>query len=330
MEFFIKLLKLSLLIASLFLSCFIIFATPANAIAKSETKIKGIAVIGDSVSDEYQYDNNRGGKYKNTTLNWVELLSKYRDVNFGKVGDRESPRRSGFEYNFAKSSADTNDILEDGQVDGVVEYINDGKISHVIIMIGANDVAPWTITYPLIYSGKLTKVLLDKRKTTIINNLEESLDKLLDARDVDILLVTVPDVGELPYFKNLYANKDKRKNVSTFISGLNKDIQKMAKDKSKANPLHKKIVVADFNSFMRSTIRKIDKKQNIKIAKEIINAKNGGDAPNNLFLKDRVHPGTVLSGMIANFITKTFNSKYKTDIKSFTNQELLENAGILN
>jgi hypothetical protein len=45
--------------------------------------IKGIGVIGDSLSDEYQADDYRGYEYAPTTLNWIEQLVKSRRMNFG-------------------------------------------------------------------------------------------------------------------------------------------------------------------------------------------------------------------------------------------------------
>lgn len=51
--------------------------------------LTGVAVIGDSQSDEYRADDSRGTTYASTTLNWVELLAKYRKVNFGEWGGVE-------------------------------------------------------------------------------------------------------------------------------------------------------------------------------------------------------------------------------------------------
>ena len=66
----------------------------------------GFGILGDSVSDEYRADDNRGGAYGPTTLNWMELLVRYRGLDSGPWGTRSAPRRTGYEYNWARSGAD--------------------------------------------------------------------------------------------------------------------------------------------------------------------------------------------------------------------------------
>src|SRR5512140_2425810 len=46
------------------------------------TPIVGLGVLGDSNSDEYRADDNRGGQYASVTLSWVELIAARRGVNF--------------------------------------------------------------------------------------------------------------------------------------------------------------------------------------------------------------------------------------------------------
>src|SRR5262245_44866243 len=46
-----------------------------------------LGIMGDSNSDEYRADdNNRGGIYASTTLNWVEQLQRYRGIDIGSWG----------------------------------------------------------------------------------------------------------------------------------------------------------------------------------------------------------------------------------------------------
>ena len=54
---------------------------------KHVVAIKGIGVIGDSQSDEYQADDARGFEYAPTTLNWIEQMVKSRHINFGTWQD---------------------------------------------------------------------------------------------------------------------------------------------------------------------------------------------------------------------------------------------------
>jgi len=38
----------------------------------------GLGIIGDSQSDEYRADDNRGSNFPSSTLNWVEILEQER------------------------------------------------------------------------------------------------------------------------------------------------------------------------------------------------------------------------------------------------------------
>ena len=81
-------------------------------------QIKGIGVIGDSLSDEYRADDSRGVTYAPTTLNWIEILQRTRHLPFGKWQYWEEPRRQGYEYNFARTSATLERALSYGQHSG--------------------------------------------------------------------------------------------------------------------------------------------------------------------------------------------------------------------
>src|SRR6185295_5345010 len=71
----------------------------------------GFGVMGDSGSDEYRADDNRGGAYAATTLNWVELLVRFRGLDFGPWATWGEPRRTGYEYNWARSGARAADVI---------------------------------------------------------------------------------------------------------------------------------------------------------------------------------------------------------------------------
>src|SRR5690606_9197935 len=107
----------------------------------SPMNIKGVAVIGDSQSDEYQGNDKRGQTYASTTYNWVEILAKKRQLDFGAWGERDEPRRMRYEYNWARTGATTLSMITSGQHIGVAEQVRQGKVNLVILYIGANDFA---------------------------------------------------------------------------------------------------------------------------------------------------------------------------------------------
>ena len=85
--------------------------------------IKGIGIMGDSNSDEYRADDNRGGEYAPTTLNWMEQLVLSRELNFGPWGTWGGPRRTGYEYNWARSGATAHSLITSGQHTGLAQQV---------------------------------------------------------------------------------------------------------------------------------------------------------------------------------------------------------------
>ena len=61
---------------------------PGITVAASEP---GFGVIGDSNSDEYRADDNRGGLYAATTFNWVEQLVAQRRCSLAHGGVGANP-----------------------------------------------------------------------------------------------------------------------------------------------------------------------------------------------------------------------------------------------
>ena len=81
----------------------------------------GFGVMGDSSSDEYRAEDNRGGAYAATTRNWVELLARYRGLDFGAWATRAEPRRADYEYNWARSGARAAELIAQGQAAGLAQ-----------------------------------------------------------------------------------------------------------------------------------------------------------------------------------------------------------------
>src|SRR6202045_2477918 len=81
-----------------------------------------LGIMGDSNSDEYRADdNNRGGTYASTTLNWDEQLQRYRGIDIGPGGSWSGTRRSGYESNWAIAGATAEDVVNAGQATGLAQ-----------------------------------------------------------------------------------------------------------------------------------------------------------------------------------------------------------------
>src|SRR3989442_866837 len=97
----------------------------------------GIGVLGDSYSDEYQfYPPDRS-----SARNWVEILAERRGLDFGTFAttSRGEPRNQGFAYNWARSDAETEDLIATGQHTGLAAQVQRGEVALVVVFIGGND-----------------------------------------------------------------------------------------------------------------------------------------------------------------------------------------------
>ena len=97
----------------------------------------GIGVLGDSYSDEYQFYP----PHRSTARNWVEILAETRGLNFGRFSTRSrgEPRNQGYEYNWARSDATTDDLIATGQHTGLAAQVARGEVNLVVVFIGGND-----------------------------------------------------------------------------------------------------------------------------------------------------------------------------------------------
>ena len=113
-----------------------LLAVPAPAVAQS---LDRLGAIGDSLTDEY--DDQSFGDY---ARNWLELLAEERDVDLGPTavedgqpgGTWGEPRRTGYQENWARSSADTDTAITQGQHTGCANGAARG-VTHAAVFIGA-------------------------------------------------------------------------------------------------------------------------------------------------------------------------------------------------
>ena len=112
-----------------------------------------LGVMGDSLSDEYQYN---GRAY---AQNLVEQLATYDHVNLGASVSNLPPRYIGYNQNWALVGATSATVLSGGQASGLAAQIpNAGGygIDYAALVIGANDFGPGNTPYDSIYNGTWT------------------------------------------------------------------------------------------------------------------------------------------------------------------------------
>ena len=298
--------------------------SPAGTGGPSPTPkpIIGIGVMGDSNSDEYRADDNRGTTFSDVTLNWVEQLVLKRGLNFGPWGEWGEPRRSGYKYNWARSSVSTKTMITSGQHTGLAEQVANGEVSHVILYIGGADFHLERGTYEAIYNGSMSDAQVQSKIDKILENLTLAVDTVLNAGEVQMVVVKFLDKDLAPDTLRRFPHPAGRRRVSEAIRKVNAGIDALAEERG--------IAVADINEFSLSLLVRMDQHGNLNVGGELINILERGNDPHHLQLKDRSgHMGTVLSGLLANAIlVEPFNREFGLNIKPLSDLEILENAGL--
>jgi hypothetical protein len=284
--------------------------------------LRGIAVIGDSNADEFRANDNRGGAYAATTLNWVEQLVRYRGLNFGTWGNRGSPRRTGYQFNWALSGATAASMISGGQHTGVAQQIAAGDVSLVFIDIGFNDFA--REKYAEIYSGSLSGSALNRKIEGIIDDITEAVETVQAAGSVEVVVAGLIDYSvSLPNFTAAFPDAARRQAVTDSIRAVNDGLITMAASKGAAyvdQPANTAAIFAQANANWF-----------LDVGGELIDMMNPGNEPHHARLNDASqHAGTVFNAIYfanMNFID-VVNSAFDTSLVPFSESEILRAAGI--
>jgi hypothetical protein len=113
-----------------------------------------------------------------------------------------------------------------------------------------------------------------------------------------------------------------RQRVSDALEKTNAGIKAMAAERG--------VKIVDLSAFTYILLDQIDENGFLIVGGERINILERGNEPHYLRLDDNVgHPGTVISGIMANsLIIEPFNQEYDLNITPFSDEEILEYAGI--
>jgi phospholipase/lecithinase/hemolysin len=292
------------------------------AAGPSPATAAGFGILGDSNSDEYRADDDRGGKFAAVTLNWMEQLVAKRGLNFGPWGTWGEPRRTGYKYNWARSGATASSLISSGQHTGLAQQVADGEVSYVFVWIGVNDFHTWNGTYAKIYDGSLSDAEVQAKVDRFVADVTLAVDTILKAGKAPVVVATVADVGLVPDTIAAFPDAAKRRRVTDAINQANAGLEAMAAERG--------VAIADAAKFGTSLVGRVDKDGMLNVGGQRINFLVQSDDPHHVRLSDSVgHGGTVVSGLIANSLfIEPFDSNYGLDIKPFSDEEILKNAGI--
>jgi len=292
--------------------------------------------MGDSLSDEYFEEG-----YGTYATNWTEQLVIYRVINIGPTaaeagqfgGTWGTPRRTGYEYNWALSGDTSSNLLADGQDTGLAAQVVPDGITHAVLAIGANDFNPDFVSYPNsayrpIYSGSWTQTQINNYISQLLTNIETAI-AAVSTTGVRLVVFNILDYGKTPAVYNnlLYLNGTKRENVSTAIQRANAGLgflaQKYQVPLVDAFNLQKVIFGSNTNLLSTLLIGNVA----IHLQQSDTNPTNN---PNHAaaFVADKAHPHTTIQGLFANMALEAIRLGYGDDVPDFSEQEILAHAGL--
>lgn len=283
-------------------------------------RLLGVAVLGDSQSDEYRADDNRGDNYPSATKNWVELLVENRKMNFGPWGSWDEPRRTGYEYNWSRSGATVASLLEAEAHVGIAEEVKAKKVNLVVVFVGAIDFAPYFTPdgYDNIYNGNLSEAVKKRKINRIIADIKTAVYTIKDAGDVRIVLVSIPDWGNHTGIQVGFPYPDQRANVSKMITETNRELV----DLSEVEHLG----FVDMNSLYQNFPKNDEGK--VVVGDVVLQRLLLNNNPRNFYMSDGVHYGTIVNGLLANAILKEMNAQLENPILPLSEEEIIKNAGL--
>lgn len=294
-----------------------------NASPSTVAVLGGIGILGGSTVDEYRGTDNRGGQYSSVTFNMVEQLVILRGFNLGAWGDYDEPRRTGFEYNWARSSATSTTMIQQGQHTGVAEQVARGEVTYVFIHIGGNDFGPHIgDTYQKIYDGSMSDERVQEKVDNAIASVTLAVDTVLDAGALGVGITLFPHWYYEPTIAQQFPDPAGRQRVEDAISTVNEGLKAMAAERG--------IIVVDPNALALELIAGLDENNMLNVGGELIDFVNPGNEPHHARLQDTTgHAGTVLSGLMANYyFVEPLNTYFDANIPPLTDEEILSLAGI--
>jgi GDSL-like lipase/acylhydrolase family protein len=315
-----------------------------------------VGALGDSLTDEYfeqdlpdmilpvrQYDYAK---------NWFELIVTSGKADGGQlaVGTWGEPRRTGYEYNFARW-AEVSSALT-GQVDAMQSEFTPsspglGPENHFVgVCIGANDFFPDTESssnYKNFYDW-WAFIDFDTQVKPIVDASLAMTDAALDdalGSGFNVVLATIPDYGIAPYTYNTawgagYDDGTKREHIDFVVSYVNAELAAFAQNKG--------IPLVDIYGFTKEVFGdntdadamdpSVTKQLGgVDLALHVPDMLTGGTTgeptnPYAAWVHDGIHPHTTVQGVFANLYMEASNLRYGTNFVLFSEEEILANAGL--
>ena len=285
----------------------VVSASPPTASARSP---RGIGVLGDSYSDEYQFSSPD----RRTARNWVEILSLTRGLDFGRFNASGwgSPRDRGFEYNWAHVGATTGDLIATGQHTGLAAQVARGDVGTVFVFIGGND-------FINAMSEPDPEAALREALPRALANYRLAVETIRAADpDVRLVLATVPDMRLLPEFAGPFRAGRLPVRLadacSAAVRRYNAQIRAMAAG-------DRRVALLDLALVAR--LADLVSRDYAVVAGRRLDRSRPGNSPDRFFLADRRHLGTLANAELAREFIFAVNARFGAGIEPLRDAEVL-------
>lgn len=266
----------------------------------------GLGILGDSTQDEYAAPEN-----DRPAINWVEHLER-SGLPLGEWGSWDDSRRTGYEFNWARSGAVSYNTLHD-QAPGLLKQIEEGRVSHVLLQIGINDMEPLVAD---LYAGKTNTGALDSTVSNIVETARAieaaAPGRLIVAAMQDyVWLDLIPD----PQRRSVPDAAGRQRIVDGFQYVNARLVEAIQKEG---------IHWFDWNTAMADRLAAIRKGDTFTLDGQIVNIRQRGSDLGSAFVADDyMHPGTALSGLYAQLFIEELNRVWDFDLPPLTDAEIV-------
>ncbi len=307
------------------LGCFALAAALSMASGTSAQPIK-LGAIGDSLTDEYSEESYSYAK------NWTMLLVQQRGVDMGPTAQAAAqagntwgePRRSGYQFNWARYGADSTSAITSGQHTGLAAQRAALGVTDAVVVIGANDFSPTSSAYLNIYFNFWSASQITSYVDAQIADVRTIVTTLQNA-GLRVTLCNFVDFGIAPATRQIYTSASNRQRVTNVIARVNAGVLALAREKRVVYVDTAGLATTLFGT--QSALRSTLTIGNVNIQ---LNQRDTAThtVPLAGFVDDGAHPHTAVQGVFANLMMTALNVNAHTNYPLFTDQQLLSNAGI--
>jgi hypothetical protein len=286
-----------------------------------------MGAVGDSLSDEYFEETYSYAR------NWVSHLTVERGVSFGPTaaaanqpgGTWGEPRRTGFRFNWARSGANSQTLLQQGQHTGLAALAGPGNITHAVVFVGANNFHYGLFgTYFNIYNNLWSQQQIENHVLATAADIVQAISTL-EASGLRGVLVNVPDYGFSPTMRSLYTSAARRQRITDAIDDLNALLNDVAASRGfmLVDAFGLIQAVAGTHAAPISTVLIGNREIALDLADTSANARPWAG-----FVHDGVHPHTTLQGVLANVIITALNMGHSAGMQPLSEAEIIASANL--